>query len=665
MSDIRARFEAAREAARRLREAQRELDAATDDTAGERAVDAVNTAQVELNRLNVELHRVDGRTVTVDGRIVEGFPDQFEVEGRLATQDAPGVEDQRLVREQGTETADLSPTEVAAKAAELRALQQQRAVEELVEQQTGRPAASLTADEVRKAVRDASLEQSGAAERLREATRPGLPDPLELDDDDIRDDLDALANRELVGEVVGKDPSSVTPADFAELERIKVDAALERAGIDPTAATRLERMQAASTVRNDAFDRQAAERLRAEAPPAAGTGSGGGSAGGSSGDGTVQPPTPDGQTAPPPPSGGTAGGTGGGDLGGAIGGGGGDLGGAAGGGAGGDLGGAGAAGSVTGAGGDGSSPSPGPTEGAGDTLAPSPGIAPAPGGTGPSGGTGAGAEPTGTQVDTVFEASFGEMTFEPNPSGLDSGASFETFHRSASAAQWTEVAAPPGPDQPCDHGNIVAPRVDASAARRRATWCRTGWRRSRSSLGRPVSRSGVRGQVSADQGRSMRVSTRSGDPSPRPSSTSHSERCVAPRSRSDVGIPTSTVLTTAPDVGSTSEMLPSASPNQMPSSVAAMPTTPTLRSSHGEGTAAGTAHTRSPVTGSSWISSPSTRANTAPWTAATAAGVVLSGSVRMVSVRPVAGSTRSTDGPDSVRRSVSQRSSSSAAMLGS
>ncbi len=326
MSEIRARFEAAREAARRLREAQRELNAATDDAAGERAADSVNAAQGELNRLNVELHRVDGRTVTVDGRIVEGFPDQLDVEGRLATDDPPGVEDRRLLREQGTETADLSPADVAAKAAELRARQQQEAVEELVEQQTGKSAASLTQDEVVKAVRDATLEQSGIAERLREATRPGLPDPLELDDADIRDDLDALADRELVGGAVGKDPSSVTPADFAELEKLKVDAALELAGIDPAAATRLERMQAASKVRNDAFDRQVAERLRAEAqPPAAGTGSGGGAAGGSGGGGTTPPPPPDGQTAPPPPPPpGAAPGAGGGsgDLAGAVGGGG-------------------------------------------------------------------------------------------------------------------------------------------------------------------------------------------------------------------------------------------------------------------------------------------------------------------------------------------------------
>ena len=211
--------EVAQDAARELRRAQ-----GADDG-------VVEQLQRQADAANVALHDATGTSVDAAGTVVSGFPDQLRVEGHVSL--PQGVAESRLrLREAGIDTEDLDDATVTLRERLLEEQEREQAITDLVGKHT--PRKVIGADD---------------------------PSP-----EDLRDILGEIGHREQVGAVLNRDPTTLTPADFAEFERRSghdavIDAVL---GSD---LTPVQLAQARSALRNQEFDaRVAVGRIGATEP---------------------------------------------------------------------------------------------------------------------------------------------------------------------------------------------------------------------------------------------------------------------------------------------------------------------------------------------------------------------------------------------------------------
>jgi hypothetical protein len=165
-----------------------------------------------------------------------------------------------LLGNAGVDTTGDDDATALSKLGELRARETQSAIDDLVRSRTGKDPAGLTEEERARAIRNETLDQSGALAKLREGSRPVVgQDDEDASDEDLRDDLREVGNREVAGALLGKDPNSLTGVDFAELQRQATDARIRALGQDPDELSKLQRAQLEQRFRNDDFDRRRAQ----------------------------------------------------------------------------------------------------------------------------------------------------------------------------------------------------------------------------------------------------------------------------------------------------------------------------------------------------------------------------------------------------------------------
>jgi hypothetical protein len=232
-----------------------------------------------------------------------------------------GEEARLLLGNAGVDTTGDDDATAISKLGELRARETRAAIDDLVRSRTGREPAELTKEERDREIRNEMLDQSGALAKLREGSRPVLGQADEdASDEDLRDDLREVGNREVAGALLGKDPTSLTGVDFAELQRQAVDARIRALGQDPDGLSKLERAQLEQRFRNEDFDRRRAQEQdrggEADAdddPPPGGDRSGAGAPPGTTDPDATRPPAgPPGTVDDEPADPGAGGGGGGG-----------------------------------------------------------------------------------------------------------------------------------------------------------------------------------------------------------------------------------------------------------------------------------------------------------------------------------------------------------------
>ena len=135
------------------------------------------------------------------------------------------------------------------------------AMDDVLRRQTGKDPDSLSEAERDDAFRNEFLDQSGITAKLTAGRRIiGADHPHDKSDDELKDELSEVADREFIAETLGVRSEDLTPKDLAEFDRIRDRAAVEaETGKEFDDLSPLEAAQARQAIRNRAFDTRVGE----------------------------------------------------------------------------------------------------------------------------------------------------------------------------------------------------------------------------------------------------------------------------------------------------------------------------------------------------------------------------------------------------------------------